>query len=456
MALSMRSTADADSPFETAQGWRGRRVTLMGLGRHGGGVAAARYLAEHGAQVVISDVANRASLAESLNQLEGLPIAGVHLGGHDVCDFLHAEYIVVNPAVSPDHPCLKLARQAGASITSETELFLAACPARVIGVSGSNGKTTTASMLAAILAAAGRRTWLGGNIGRSLLADVDHMSPEDLVVLELSSFQLAHLGPQARLPQRAIVTNCTPNHLDWHGTFAAYADAKRRLFHAAASGAFVIANTHDPIVSSWRTAAGPLLSRPWPLGDVPPLSVLGDHNRQNAACAAAAAESLGIGRPTIVGALSDFQGLPHRVQFLGELQGRRFFNDSKSTSPAATVAALDAVPGPVWLLAGGHAKGADFHDVAEKIAARTRGLATFGAARDSLRSAILKRDSSFHVHAVERMSDALDWCWQQSSAGDAILLSPAAASYDQFQDYVARGETFAALVGALAAANRCS
>ena len=153
--------------------WNQRRVTVMGLGRHGGGVAIARYLAQRGALVTISDAANCETLNESLGQLSDVPIAACHLGGHDPQDFTRAEFVVVNPAVRFDHPLLQLARTAGATLTSEIEVFLRACPAKIIGVTGSNGKSTTCSMLADILSAAGRRTWLGGNIGRSLLGDLE-------------------------------------------------------------------------------------------------------------------------------------------------------------------------------------------------------------------------------------------------------------------------------------------
>ncbi len=429
--------------------WTNRRVTVMGLGRHGGGVGAAGYLARAGARVTISDVADRATLADSLAQLSNVKIAAVKLGAHDEADF-RTEFVVVNPAVRPDHPCLQAARGWGAQLTSETELFLRACPARVIGVSGSNGKSTTCSMLASILAAAGRRTWLGGNIGRSLLADLSRMTGDDWVVLEMSSFQLAHLSPGAPLPQVATITNCWPNHLDWHGRYEGYRAAKQRLVRDQTSGGVAVVNACDVETASWTAWLGQRARPSWPLERIPPLAIPGEHNRQNAACAAAAAEVVGASDSVIVAALAAFQGLEHRLQFVAEVAGRRFYNDSKSTTPRATMAALDALDEPVWLLAGGHPKGADFSDLAGAIVKGARGVGLFGTCRETLRSCIDDARTGFPCSVNEHLTAALDWCWRQSRAGDAIVLSPACASFDQFSDFEARGAMFCALVGALA------
>ena len=209
---------------------RGRRATVMGLGRHGGGVAVARWLAHNGAAITITDRAPADSLADSIAELTDVEIAAWRLGGHCDADFIGADLVIVNPAVRRDHPLVARAAARGVAITSELELFLERCPASVIGVTGSNGKSTTAAMIAEILRADGRETWLGGNIGRSLLPDLDQLSRASWAVLEISSFQLAWLSPCCPTPTAAVLTNFTPNHLDWHGTLSAYADAKRRLF----------------------------------------------------------------------------------------------------------------------------------------------------------------------------------------------------------------------------------
>jgi UDP-N-acetylmuramoylalanine--D-glutamate ligase len=444
----LQRSADREQHLR-ANRWMGRRVTLMGLGRHGGGVAAARYLASQGAHVTISDAADRRALGESLAQLKDLPIAAIRLGGHDPVDYEAAEMVVVNPAVRPEHPCLQVARANGVGLTSEIELFLDCCPGKVIGVTGSNGKSTTSSMLAEILQSAGRRTRLGGNIGRSLLGELDQMTAEDWVVLEMSSFQLAHLSASARLPEIAVVTNLSPNHLDWHGSYRAYISAKRRLVVENSPKSLVVLNEHDPITASWAALAHGRTLASWPLERIPPLPIPGVHNRQNAACAAAAAEAVGVDPATIWRTLANFRGLEHRLQLVAEISGRRFYNDSKSTAPQATIAALAALAGPTWLLVGGHPKGADFDKLAAIVVQRARGAALFGAARENLQSALRSTDAAFNAWSTEQLADALAWCWRQSKPGDSILLSPACASYDQFRDFVERGEMFAQLVSAL-------
>ncbi len=434
----------------TTSPWNGKRVTLMGLGRHGGGLGAARYLAERGAAVTISDVADAAQLAESLARLEDVPLAAVKLGLHDPDDFRSADLVVVNPAVRPDHPLLALARESGAALTSETELFLRACPATVIGVTGSNGKSTCCAMLAEVLSAAGRRTWLGGNIGGSLLDDVDLMTTSDWVVLELSSFQLAHLSPGTPMPRYGLVTNCTPNHLDWHGQLAEYVAAKQRLVREQPPQGWTVLDPADRVLAPWRaTAAGRLLA-PWADQRVPELAVPGRHNRRNAAAVAALAESLGCDVSIVRDTLADFTGLDHRIQFLGEIEGRRFYNDSKSTSPDAARAALAAVPGPIWWLAGGAAKGASFDELAHVAVLTIRGAALYGAARDAVGRSLQQATAACQLHSTPQLADALAWCWRQSQPGDAIVLSPACASHDQFQDFTERGEVFCQLVAQLA------
>ena len=427
----------------------GRRVTVLGLGRHGGGVAAARWLARQGAVVTVTDLADEATLADSLADLADAPIRCYRLGGHDERDFQEAELVVVNPAVKPDNPCVKAARRAGAEITSEIELFLARCPAPVVGVTGSNGKSTTAAMAAGILAADGRRVWLGGNIGHSLLDDLARIGPRDWVVLELSSFQLWWLADGARWPQTALVTNCTPNHLDWHGSLAHYSAAKKRLLALQPPGGLTVINPLDPTVGRWAPPAHGRSIGPAADDQVPSLAVPGTHNRVNAAGAAALAGALGCAPAAIERGLSQFAGLPHRLEFVGEVGGRRFYDDSMATTPESVMAAVDTLAPRGWFLVGGKDKGCDFGRLAEKLAKGARGVACFGAARDKLATVLARAAPRFACASFETMSRALAWCWERSSADDSIALSPACASHDQFRDYRHRGATFVALVRAL-------
>ena len=424
----------------------GRRVTVMGLGHFGGGVAAARWLALGGAVVTVTDLADESVLAEALTALEGEPIAAYHLGGHRQEDFREAELVVVNPAVRPGNPFLALARQSGARLATEIELLMEHCPARVVGVTGSNGKSTTAAMTAAILRADGRRVYLGGNLGGSLLDRLDQIAAADWAVLEISSFQLFHAARGARMPEVAVVTGCTPNHLDWHGTPAQYAAAKQRMLTGQKAGDLAVLNTADPEVASWGDLVRGRLVPLLPEQELPPLAVPGRHNRLDARLAAAAALGVGCSGEAVREGLASFRTLPGRLELVAVIDGRQLYNDTAATTPESTVAALAALEGPLWLLAGGGDKGSAFGELAEAIVRRARGAAFFGAVRGRLAGAVLARQPGFPCTAVQTMAEALRWCWRQSRPGDKIVLSPACTSHDQFQNFRRRGARFVELL----------
>jgi UDP-N-acetylmuramoylalanine--D-glutamate ligase len=438
---------------------RNRKVTIMGLGRHGGGVAAAKYCALQGAIVTVTDLANRTTLEDSLAPLRDVPIERLVLGEHRAADFKAADIVVVNPAVKPDDPHVERARRAGAKITSEIELFLDKCPAMVVGVTGTVGKSTTAAMLAAILQAAGRRTWLGGNIGHSLLADLPQIVADDIVVLELSSFQLHWLNDSARWPHIAVVTNCSPNHLDWHGAWERYAAAKKRLVSHLPTNGFVVLNGRDAEMSDWRPSGKTVVFGSQYLNPLPPLPVPGQHNQLNAGCAAVTAKQLGICDGAIFSALANFTGLPHRLRFVCEIEGRRFYNDSKSTTPTATIAALNVMDRPTWLLLGGADKNVHWSQLVERALHKCRGVAVFGSVSEKLHALFCRADvdtkradgKQFSCFRCGMLNEALAWVWKKSSPGDAILLSPACPSTDQYRDFAHRGEEFEELVRKLPA-----
>jgi UDP-N-acetylmuramoylalanine--D-glutamate ligase len=418
----------------------------MGLGHFGGGVEAARWFARNGAQVTVTDLSDEQTLAESLQALQGEPIAAFHLGGHREEDFRDAAVVVVNPAVRPDNPFLRIARESGTRLTSEIALLMSLCAAPIIAVTGSNGKSTVAAMIAAILPAAGRRAWLGGNIGESLLKRLDLIAPQDRVVLELSSFQLWHLGPNVRMPPVAVVTGCSPNHLDWHRDYADYVAAKQRILLGQTRHDWAVLNLHDAEVATWEPLVrGRLVPLP-ELDQIPTLAVPGEHNRVNAACAAAAGLAAGCPWESIRRGLTEFPGLPQRLEWVGSAAGRQFYNDSTSTTPESTIAALKALQQPVWLLAGGKDKGLDLGELAAAAVERARGAAFFGSVRELLLGWATALDPQFSCTAVETMAEALDWCWARSQPGEAIVLSPGAASGDQFRNFRQRGQRFVELV----------
>lgn len=430
---------------------RGKRVTLMGLGRHGGGVAAARWLARQGAMVTVTDLASAESLQASIAELQNEPIAAWRLGGHAEADFTQAEIVVVNPAVKHGHTLVQLAVANGARVTTELELFLERFPGRVIGVTGSNGKSTTAAMIAEILAADGRDARLGGNIGRSLLSDLSTTNEHSWAVIEISSFQLTWLSPACPMPQVSVLTNFSPNHLDWHADLADYAAAKRRMFANLPEHCAAVMRPQERIHPLWKSAAtSAYIVSPKSIESLPALQLPGRHNQANAAAAAAAAELAGCSAAAIDRGLRRFSGLPHRLEFIATVGGMRFFNDSMATTPESVQAALDSFD-RCWLLCGGYDKGIDMRPLVTSIAERAKGAAFYGAIGPRLLDLARQTGGRCALNGAEGLDDAFAWCVAHAAAGDVIALSPGCASYDQYVDYRERGARFRLLVRALEA-----
>lgn len=441
---------------------RGPHVIVMGLGRFGGGVGVTRWLCEQGARVLVTDLAPADQLADSVAKLDAGRVQ-FRFGGHDPADLDGAGLLVVSPAVDkPRSEFFRAAVERGIPWTSEMNLFLGRCPARLIGVTGSVGKSTTTAMLGAILGRAieadtplhGRRAWVGGNIGRSLLEDLPTMRPDDLVVLELSSFQLDDAAAVRRSPNVALLTNLRPNHLDRHGTFDAYADAKLNIARFQGHGDLLFVHETESDLRR-RVAALPPRGRVETFGDPATLdlaaaylSIPGRHNRDNAAAALAVTRGLGVPDGVSLPALRAFAGLPHRLEFVREYRGARYFNDSKSTTPDAARTALSAFDAPVVMLVGGYDKLLPLEGLAADLAARARVVLCFGAVGERLAAAIraAPRGERPHVEAVDDLPTALARARTVAAAGDAVVLSPGCASYDQFRNYEQRGDLFRGIV----------
>jgi UDP-N-acetylmuramoylalanine--D-glutamate ligase len=448
--------------------WTKKRVTVMGLGGFGGGVGVTRWLAAARANVVVTDKAPAEKLRASLDQIADLDVT-LHLGAHDPRDFRDTDVVVVNPAVPETSEFLDLARAAGVPITTEINLFVERCPARCVGVTGSVGKSTVTAMIGQVLSKGTEwRVWVGGNIGKSLLEGLDRITAADLVVLELSSFQLQRTPLVRWSPHVAVITNITPNHLDWHGTFAAYTAAKLNLvrFQRREHDITVIQDTPElrqtfeqlrgDVYGIWRygldgvvpaavrqnsvTASRDDRRCQW---DGLRLPVPGRHNRENAAAALTVAHALGVPDDVAVAALATFEALPHRLQKVAERDGVTYYNDSKSTTPEAAVTALRAIEAPLLVILGGYDKGSDLRPVAEEAARRTRFAACIGKTGPGLAQAI--QGIGGEASAFPDLWAAVAACRQRARPGDVVLLSPACASWDQFIDYRARGELFSRL-----------
>ncbi len=440
----------------------------MGLGLFGGGVAAARHLVAEGYEVTVTDLRGADVLAPSVAALEGIAVRFV-LGRHEMPDFKEVGLVVVNPAVPPGNAFVEEARAAGARLDTEIGMFARSCRGRVLGITGTAGKSTTAALLHSCLVAAhergGPRPHLGGNIGRSLLADVSSIGPDDLVVLELSSFQLHWLRRDGWAPELAVVTNVSPNHLDWHGTFEAYLDDKASILpgpegrlvacaddegarelasragcpvtwtsrhEVPADGVSGVGFRGDLLVARSGGDEEILLTR----GDV---RLLGEHALWNVAAAAAAARLIGTPARAIRDGVLQFDGLPHRLRPIGTYAGALCVDDSKSTTPTATAMALGAFDRPVWLLAGGYDKGLDPAPLVSAAAA-ARGVACFGATREALAEALRAAGVNTIVH--ETLDECIASLARDVDPEDVVLLSPGHASWDQFRNYEARGVAF--------------
>lgn len=451
--------------------WHRKRVTIMGLGSFGGGVGLARYLALQGARVTVTDLQSAAQLSNSLNALASMPIHFV-LGEHREQDFVDTDVVFVNPAVPLTSPYLDQARQHQVPLDSEINLFVRECRGRIIGITGSVGKSTTTSLLGSILQLHDARTLVGGNIGGSLLPHLDEITPETPVVLELSSFQLEHLAWQSYSPPLAMVLNLTPNHLDRHGSMLAYQRAKEGILAYQTPADTAILNWDDATVRAMASRTpGRLLfySTEATLGEgvygqddtvlyaykgqrtalfhATDVTLQGRHNLANAAAAAAAATLFGVPPATMARGLRRFQGLPHRLERVTVKNGVTYYNDSKATTPASTLRALEAFDHPVVLLAGGYDKGTPFDELARAACRNTKATIVYGATAPKLIQA-LTLAARHHPTGCAQMIQCpdLEAALAQAVAltvpGDVVLLSPACASYDQFPHYEARGDYF--------------
>jgi UDP-N-acetylmuramoylalanine--D-glutamate ligase len=448
---------------------------VIGLGREG--LALAQYLGARGTQVTVADGREAAALGADAARLAAL--GACLIAGTDHPDLTGYDVLYLNPAVSKEAPVVADARARGLPISALTDLFFATCPARIAGVTGSNGKTTTTTLLGAMVEAGGFTTYVGGNIGRPLLNEAAQMRPEDWVVLEMSSFQLEWLRAG---PHVAVVTNLTPNHLDRHHTMDEYAAAKLPIVAFQRPDDCAILNADDAYAPRFaRRAAGRVLY--FSLESAPPdgaalegdmlairhggasqpvcarseLRVPGRHNVANALAAIAAAGQIGVPRAAMREALRAFAGVPHRLELVRTLRDVAFYNDSIATSPDRALAALRAVAQPVIVILGGHDKDLPWDAFCHEAAARCRAALLIGEAEQLIATHLeaALRDAPAGALSPERIvrcGDLERAVWSAARLalpGDAVLLSPGCASYDQFRNFEVRGERFRQLVRAL-------
>lgn len=445
----------------------GRRVLVMGLGLFGGGAGAVRFLCREGARVTVTDLRPADALRESLRTIETLPVA-YRLGGHEASDFRAADLVVANPAVPRTSPFLKAAEKRGIPVTTEICLFAERCRAPVLGITGTSGKTTTASLVAEMMRRESPRTLVGGNIGGSLLERLEEVTADTRVVLELSSFQLERLTELKWSPETAVITNFAPNHLDMHGSLEAYKRAKRQIIAHQGEGDVEVLNGDDPEVRQWRGRGRRVLFGAQRTSDCDvfledgeirhridqsekavctagSVALPGRHNLANALAACGAALCNGVTETDISDVLRTFKGVPHRLERVAEIQGVTYYNDSIATSPDRTLVALSALPPGVVLIAGGSDKGLSYGVLGPLIGRRVSHLILTGDTADTIAAAV-PSGSPTRISRVDSLDDAVSAATRRAGTGGTVLFSPASASYDRFRNYVERGNRFKTLV----------
>jgi len=459
---------------------KGKNVLVMGLGRFGGGVDAVKYAQREGAKVTVTDLLSADKLSDSMKQLADLDGIEYHLGSHKKKDFENADIIIVNPAIPPDNELLQIAREIKKTVTSQVEIFFQLCPATIIGITGSNGKSTTTALTYHLLSNSitERKVYLTGNIGNQpTLCLLDKIKPQDLVVMEISSFQLEQLSNIKKAPLISLITNLAPNHLDRHKQFKSYCAIKENIFKFQSleekSPAVSIFNAEDKTANQWfekyKNNNGRIclkFSADDVTGDIKKHYKLpGRANLSNLAASVTIAKHFGIDETQIKKALPTFKALPHRLELVADINGIQWYNDSKATTPESTIAALQSFENPIILIAGGYDKNIGFDSLGLEIAKRAKAAILIGRTAPKIASAIKKQlatenrekfNFSHRGHREHRetiiikqariLEEAVNLSNGIADPGDVVLLSPACASYDMFENYEHRGREFSRLV----------
>lgn len=445
----------------------GRSVTVIGMGISN--VPLIKMLLRAGVKVTVRDKASREKVADLAQELESL--GAKLILGPDYLENLGEELIFRTPGLSPNTPQLAQALENGAALSSEMEVFFQTCPSHLIAVTGSDGKTTTTTIISEFLKEAGKTVYVGGNIGKPLLPDVPDMEPEDFAVLELSSFQLMTMEQS---PNVAVITNLAPNHLDYHHTMEEYTNAKKNIFlHQSEDDRLVLNYDNEVTRSMAAEAVCPVtwfsrkerleegvylrdgaiwLTNSMGSREVLPLSDIqlpGVHNIENYMAAIAAVDGL-VPDKCVRAVARRFHGVEHRIELVRELDGVKYYNDSIGTSPSRTTACLESFPQKIILIAGGYDKGVPFTQLGVEIVGHVKALFltgnTAGAIRQAVQQAPGYAESGMILAETEDLAAAVAAAHKAAKPGDVVVLSPACAAFDHFKNFMERGQVFKKLV----------
>ncbi|MDK1117421.1 MAG: UDP-N-acetylmuramoyl-L-alanine--D-glutamate ligase [Anaerolineae bacterium] len=467
--------------------WKGRRVLILGAARQG--QALARWLTKHGAHVTLSDIRSETELEPARQSLAGFPINWI-TSGHPLALLDDTDVLCISGGIPLTIPIIVEAQKRGIPLSNDTQIFMEVTPCRTVGITGSSGKTTTTALVADMAKTAKSRldsgsppngnsssslnrppsVFVGGNIGDPLINYVDDMRPNDLAILEISSFQLDQMSIS---PNIASILNITPNHLDRHGTMEAYTAAKERILSYQSKDDVAILGRDDP--GAWdlrehvngklysfgfsdlpKEHSGMVVSEgsyylrdgakymQLPVQDT--IHLRGDHNRLNILAAIIIGYAAGLTLNTMVEAIDNFHGIPHRLEFVREMGGVKWFNDSTATTPERTQAAIRSFDEPIILMLGGKDKDLAWDKLAELIRERVDHVVVFGEAAEKILSAIGNPGSGkkrpFSLQRSEELQDAIRQAAEMAASGDVVLLSPGGTSFDQFSDFANRGDCF--------------
>ncbi len=447
---------------------RGKQVTVIGIGVSNRPLL--RLLAGAGAEVIARDKKTEDQLGDIAPQLKEWGIRLVL--GERYMEDIAGDVVFRTPGLRPDHPGLLAAKERGAEITSEMEVFFEVCPCPMIAVTGSDGKTTTTSVIAEMLKAAGKTVWLGGNIGTPLLDQADKMASDHVAVLELSSFQLMSMK---KTPKVAVITNLSPNHLDWHRGFEEYVEAKCNLFKNQGKDDVLVLNFDNPpscalaekapgqvrffsrksipVVGGVWLKDGILLDNGDSIMAAADIRIPGDHNVENYMAACAALKGL-VSHEVMVKVAREFNGVEHRLELTRELDGVKYYNDSIGTSPSRTLAGLKCFPADkIILIAGGYDKHIPFDELGNALPNAIKTLLLCGATADKIEAAVKASPDYAEdkpvIFRFDNLDDTVACARKIAQPGDLVLLSPACAAFDQFPNFMVRGRYFKELVNKL-------
>ena len=446
---------------------KNKRVLVVGLGKSG--VASALFLKAHGAQVTVSDAKPQDQLKKEIPLLLDQGIA-VETGGHGERTFRGLDLIVVSPGVPVDAPPLVQARALGETVIGEIELAARFLPGPIVGITGSNGKTTTTALTGEVVAAGGHKTVVGGNIGTPAISLAEGATRETVAVLEISSFQLETI--QTFQPKIGVILNITPDHLDRHRTFQVYVDAKARIFENQIGEDFTVLNADDPATAElaprtrgqvfWFSRKkevtqgayvrdGRILFRDSSgqreIMQVSEIRLKGAHNVENVLAAVCVGALLHCEPARIREAVQNFKAVEHRIEYVATIRGVEYYNDSKATNVDATIKALESFPANIHLILGGKDKGSDYTVLNHLLRERVKRVYTIGAAAEKIQSHI---KGTVEIVSSGTLENAIKQAASAAVAGDIVLLAPACASFDQFENYQHRGRVFKDTVKSLA------